>query len=121
MLGTEQWNWRPLCVWVSPPANAGANTLMVLPCVRLIQPSAPSCEPCFQAEVEILAEIYMIRWEPCMVGVPKPFAQTCRFIRSPVFPAEWVVRHAAALFCLQCVEQKSAAFFGCPCYFFEQM
>ena len=58
----------------------------VLPCVRLIQPSAPSCEPCFQAEVEILAEIYMIRWEPCMVGVPKPVCPDLPLYPQPCIP-----------------------------------
>lgn len=69
-----------------PACECWRNTLMVLPCVRLIQPSAPSCEPCFQAEVEILAESYMIRWEPCMVGVPKPVCPDLPLYPQPCIP-----------------------------------
>ena len=69
-----------------PACECWRNTQMVLPCVRLIQPSAPSCEPCFQAEVEILAEIYMIRWEPCMVGVPKPVCPDLPLYPQPCIP-----------------------------------
>ena len=56
----------------------------------LMQPSAPSCEPCFQAEVEILAEIYMIRWEPCMVGVPKPVCPDLPLYPQPCIPYTYI-------------------------------
>lgn len=69
-----------------PACECWRNALMVLPCVRLIQPSAPCCDPCFQVELEILAELYMIRWEPCMVGVPKPVCPDLPLYPQPRIP-----------------------------------
>ena len=55
-----------------PAAECWRNTLLVQPCVRLVCAPCSSEHACFEAELEILAECYMIRWEPCMAGPPKP-------------------------------------------------
>ncbi|MGN0746864.1 MAG: hypothetical protein ACI4ML_09340 [Aristaeellaceae bacterium] len=55
-----------------PAAECWRNTLLVQPCVRLVCVPCPSEDGCFQAELEILAEAFMIRWEPCMAGPPRP-------------------------------------------------
>ena len=55
-----------------PAAECWRNTLLVQPCVRLVCAPCPSEDGCFQAELEILAECYMIRWEPCMAGATTP-------------------------------------------------
>lgn len=62
-----------VCVNMTIPASeCWRHCLMVLPCVRLVCAPCSSQTPCFDAQLELLVEIYMTRWEPCMVGVPKP-------------------------------------------------
>lgn len=55
-----------------PAAECWRSTVLVQPCVRLVCAPCPSEDGCFEAELEILAECYMIHWEPCMAGQPKP-------------------------------------------------
>lgn len=54
------------------PSECWRNSLMVLPCVRLICAACPVETPAFQAQLEIHLESYMIRWEPCTSTLPKP-------------------------------------------------
>lgn len=62
-----------VCVNLTTPAGeCWRNNLMILPCVRLVCVPCASDDLCFEAQLEVLLEVYMIRWEPCMVGVPKP-------------------------------------------------
>ena len=54
-----------------PQAECWRDTLVVLPCVRLVC-AQPADTLCIDAQLEVLAEAYLTRWEPCLAGVPKP-------------------------------------------------
>lgn len=69
-----------------PVCECWRSQLMLLPCIRLIQPVTTRCEPCFRAEVELLLESYLTRWEPCMVGVPKPVCPELPLYPQPYLP-----------------------------------
>ena len=47
-----------------PQADCWRNTLMLLPCVRLICLPEASCNLCFDAQLEVLLDAYVLRWEP---------------------------------------------------------
>ena len=62
-----------VCVQLTvPSAECWRHCMMVLPCVRLVCVPCACDEPCFDAQLEVIGEVYLTRWEPCMVGVPKP-------------------------------------------------
>lgn len=71
----------PLC----PPHECWRSCMMVLPCVRLVC-SACSQTCCIDAQLEVLLEAYLLRWESCMASQPcKPkcpdlplYPQPCR-------------------------------------------
>ena len=56
----------------TPPAECWRSTLVVLPSVRLVCVPQPSDTACITAQLELLIEAYLTRWESCMAGVPKP-------------------------------------------------
>ncbi len=56
---------RPGC----PAPECWRASLQVLPCVRLICAEC-SQTACFAAQLEVLVEAYMLRWEPCATGIP---------------------------------------------------
>ncbi|MBR4080900.1 MAG: hypothetical protein IKK21_03840 [Clostridia bacterium] len=53
------------------------STLVALPCVRLVCAPPPADTLCITAQLEIIAEVYLTRWETCMAGVPKPVSPGC--------------------------------------------
>ncbi len=55
-----------------PPQECWRNSLVAFPCVRLVCAACGGEEPVFDATLEVLVEVWMTRWEPCMVGVPQP-------------------------------------------------
>lgn len=59
-----------VCLRPHGPAQAcwRAN-LQVLPCVRLICAQC-SQTACFAAQLEVVLEAYLLRWEPCATGIP---------------------------------------------------
>ena len=57
---------------MTPAAECWRSTILALPCVRLMGAPCPSEDGCFDAVLEIVAECYMVRWEPCMAGPPQP-------------------------------------------------
>lgn len=68
-----------VCLTPCRPAHeCWRSCMMVLPCVRLICAQS-ACEPCFTAQLEVLVEAYLLRWEPCGT------AQTCK-PRCPELP-----------------------------------
>lgn len=69
-----------------PACECWRNSLSVFPCIRLVQCAAASCNGCFEAEVEVLVELYMTRWEPCMAGVPKPVCPDLPLYPQPRIP-----------------------------------
>ncbi len=56
------------------PAECWRNALMVMPCVRLCSIPCNSDDCCFDAQLEVLIDAYMTRWEPCK---PQPACQSC--------------------------------------------
>ena len=69
-----------------PACECWRHCLMVLPCIRLVHCAAQSCTPCFQAELEILVELYMVRWEPCLSAAPKPVCPALPLYPQPRLP-----------------------------------
>jgi len=64
-----------------PVAECWRSNLMVLPCVRLVCAEC-SQDCCFTAQLEVLVEAYVLRWEPCSTGRPcKP-----RCPELPLYP-----------------------------------
>lgn len=64
-----------------PAAECWRSCMMVLPCVRLVCAEC-SHSACFTAQLEVLVEAYLLRWEPCMTGQPcKP-----RCPELPLYP-----------------------------------
>ena len=55
-----------------PPHECWRATLTVLPCVRLVCAPPPTDTLCITAQLEVIVESYLTRWESCMAGVPKP-------------------------------------------------
>ena len=55
----------------APECECCRNTLMILPCVRLVCP--PPCAPCpaFDVQLEMILELYMTRWEACAAAPQK--------------------------------------------------
>ena len=59
--------------------------LTVLPCVRLVCAEC-SQDCCFTAQLEVLVEAYLLRWEPCPTDVPcKPRCPELPLYPQPCF------------------------------------
>lgn len=56
----------------TPPAECWRDQMMLLPCVRLMCPGVTGRGGCFDAQLEIRLESYLIRWEPCLPPGEKP-------------------------------------------------
>lgn len=62
-----------VCLSLTCPApECWRHAVVLLPCVRLACVPCTACEPCFDAQLELLLEAYLLRWEPCAVGAPRP-------------------------------------------------
>ena len=66
-----------------PHAECWRNTMMVLPCVRLVCVPCASNTPCFDALLEILVECYMVRWEAYLPQNQRP---VCPPPDLPLYP-----------------------------------
>lgn len=55
-----------------PQGECWRNALMVLPCVRLVCVPGGSSGACFDVQLEVLVESYMVRWEPCLPQSQRP-------------------------------------------------
>lgn len=71
--------WGRACIEVDitlplsiPLAECWRSSMKVIPCVRMICPPCTACEPCFDVQLEVLAEAYLLRWETCQALPPKP-------------------------------------------------
>lgn len=68
-----------------PAPECWRSCMTVLPCVRLVCADC-SQDGCFNTQLEVLVEAYLLRWEPCMTNLPcKPkcpelplYPQPCR-------------------------------------------
>ncbi len=47
------------------------NTLLILPCVRLIRAEC-TCGGCFRVQLQVSLEIFLLRYEACHCGPAKP-------------------------------------------------
>lgn len=56
---------RPSC----PTPECWRASLQVSPCVRLICADGGQ-NGCFAAQLEVVVEAYLLRWEPCSTGIP---------------------------------------------------
>ena len=64
-----------------PRPECWRSSILVLPCVRLVCPAcAEGC--CFEAQLEVLLEAYLLRWEPC--AAPQPCRPACPEL--PLYP-----------------------------------
>ena len=68
-----------------PRSECWRSNLLVLPCVRLICMPCSSEQPTFDVLLEALVEVYMIRWEPCLSGAPKPSCPDLPLFPQPCF------------------------------------
>lgn len=76
-----------VCLSMSHCAHDGwRNTLMILPCVRLACLPCPSADLCFEAQLEILLEAYMVRWEPCQQNSSPGQDCACAMRDVPLYP-----------------------------------
>ncbi|MBE5803413.1 MAG: hypothetical protein E7316_02765 [Clostridiales bacterium] len=75
-----------VCLTASCPiAECWRSHMTVLPCVRLVCADCTQ-DACFTAQLEVLVEAYLLRWEPCVTDRPcKPscpelplYPQPCR-------------------------------------------
>lgn len=64
-----------------PRPECWRSCLLLQPCVRLV---CPVCAegPCFSAQLEVLLEAYLVRWEPC--AAPQPSRPACPEL--PLYP-----------------------------------
>lgn len=68
-----------------PVAECWRGAMMVLPCVRLVRAEC-SHTACFTAQLEVLVEAYVLRWEPCSTGQPcKPRCPELPLYPQPCF------------------------------------
>ena len=74
----------PLRLSVSP-SECWRNSVMVLPCVRLVCLPCPADGTVFEVQLEILVEAYMTRWEPCLTGTPRPACPDLPLYPQPCF------------------------------------
>lgn len=61
-----------LCMQLHPSCplpECWRSCMMVLPCVRLVCAEC-SHTACFQTQLEVMVEAYLLRWEPCMGQQP---------------------------------------------------
>ena len=63
------------------PAECWRYNLMIVPCVRLVCAPVCSNDSCFDVELEVVLELYLIHWEPCPAKPRKP---ECRDM--PLYP-----------------------------------
>lgn len=69
-----------------PLAECWRASMMVLPCVRLVCADC-SQDACFNAQLEVLVEAYLLRWEACMTHQPcKPACPDLPLYPQPCFP-----------------------------------
>ena len=69
-----------------PRSECWRSNLMVLPCVRLICIPCSSENAVFDVLLEVLVEVYMTRWEPCLAGPePKPCCPDLPLFPQPCF------------------------------------
>ncbi len=62
-----------VCLQLSARGQESWRTsMMVLPCVRLVSLPCASNDLCFDAQLELLVEAYLTRWEPCMPCGQRP-------------------------------------------------
>ena len=71
-----------------PCSEAWRCPVMIQPCVHLLCPPACAEQPCFDAQLEVLVEAYLIRWEPCMTGGYRP-----RCPELPLYPQPCSCHH----------------------------
>ena len=53
-------------------AECWRSQMLVHPCVRLVCPPCTSCDGCFDVQLEILVECWMVHWECCPAMPQKP-------------------------------------------------
>jgi len=68
-----------------PAAECWRHQLLLLPCVRLVCPPCTADTPCFDAQLELLLEAYLIRWEPCATGMAQPACPQLPLYPQPCF------------------------------------
>lgn len=73
-----------ICVRMPAPCAACDGAFLANACVRLIE-SCRSCEPVFNVRLEVSAEVYMIRVNPCANSCANP-SNPCCFPQKPLFP-----------------------------------
>lgn len=47
-----------------PAQDMWRGTMLICPSVRLVSAPCPSQDACFEVVLEVMAEVYMVRWEP---------------------------------------------------------
>lgn len=67
-----------------PREECWRHCLMILPCVRMACAPVCSKDASFDVRLEVLVEMYLVRWEPCTSGTRKP---ACPDL--PLFPQPW--------------------------------
>lgn len=69
-----------------PLPECWRSSMLVLPCVRLVCACA-SQDTCFDAQLEVMLEAYLLRWEPCMSSQPcKPRCPDLPLYPQPYMP-----------------------------------
>ena len=63
------------------PAECWRHNLIIVPCVRLVCAPVCSNDLCFDVELEVVLELFLIHWEPCST---KPHKPECR--EKPLYP-----------------------------------
>ena len=67
-----------------PREECWRHCLMLIPCVRMVCRPVCSQDLCFDTQLEVIVEMYLVRWEPCPAGPPKP---ACPDL--PLYPQPW--------------------------------
>ncbi len=49
-----------------PSQDMWRGTLLIVPCVRLVSAPCPSADACFDVVLEVMADVYMVRWGPSL-------------------------------------------------------
>ncbi len=47
-----------------PSQDMWRGSLLIVPCVRMVSSPCPSATACFDVVLEVLVDVYMVRWEP---------------------------------------------------------
>ncbi len=63
------------------PNECWRYNLIIVPCVRLVCAPVCSNDLCFDVELEVVLELFLIHWEPCFTRPPKP---ECK--EKPLYP-----------------------------------